>query len=89
MLDRYCRQILSELQHTVSNDHETPHARYLAAYRLIEDRDRKLGQMFNDIKRSNAMLTILSLRNHGLITDEEFAGFSDEVKALALFLRHS
>ena len=80
LLDRYCRQILLEVERTASKHEEASHPRYLAVYRLIQDRDRELGRMFNDMRRSSAVVHILLLHRNGLFTDDEFAGFSDEIK---------
>lgn len=87
LLDRYCRQILSEVAKTASKHEEAAHPRYLAVYKLIQQRDRELGQMFNDMRRSHALLGILLLRRNGLLTDEEFAGFGDETKNQVAFLQ--
>lgn len=80
LLDRYCHQILLEVEEIVSKHGEAAHARHVAIYKLVRDRDRELADMFNDLRRSNAFLRILVLRRKGLFTDEEFAGFGDETK---------
>ncbi len=79
-LDRFCRRILSEIEAVSSGHGKTSHERYLTVYRLIQNRDRELGQMFDDLKRSNAMLKLFLLRRTGLLTDDEWGGFSDEIK---------
>lgn len=57
------------------------HQRYLMVYKLMQDRDHELGQMFNDLRRSNGTGRLFLLRRSGLLTDEEWAGFSDEIKS--------
>lgn len=47
----------------------------------MQDRDHELGQMFNDLRRSNGTGRLFLLRRSGLLTDEEWAGFSDEIKS--------
>jgi hypothetical protein len=79
-LDRFCKRVLSEAQ-CLTSDHATAsHQRYLALFRLVQDRDRELGQLFDDVKRSNAMGKLVLLRRAGLLTDEEWDGFSDGIK---------
>ncbi|MBP1202185.1 hypothetical protein JOD97_000199 [Duganella sp. 1411] len=87
LLDRYCRQILSEVEKAASRHEEAAHPRYLAVCKLIQERDRELGQTFNDMRRSQAFLSILLLRRNGLFTDDEFAGFGDETKDKIAFLQ--
>lgn len=86
LLDRYCRQILSEVEKTASKHEDAAHTRYLAVYKLIQERDRELGEMFNDMRRSNALISILLLRRNGLFTDDEFAGFGDQTRNEIAFL---
>lgn len=86
LLDRYCRRILLEVEGLISKHEEAAHPRYLAMYKLIDNRDRELGDMFNDMRRSNAIIRILLLRRNGLFTDEEFAGFGEETKSRIIAL---
>ena len=87
LLDRYCRQILSEAEAIASRHEEAAHPRYLAVYKLILDRDRELGDMFNNMRRSTAFISILLLRRNGVFTDEEFAGFGEKTKSQILSLQ--
>ena len=87
LLDRYCRQVLSEVEKIASKHEEPAHPRYLAMYKLVHDRDRELGDMFNDMRRSTAFISIILLRRNGLFTDDEFAGFGDETKSKIIFLQ--
>lgn len=81
-LDRYCGRILSEVE-GVSSDHGMPlHERYLKVYRLVQDRDDELARMFNNLKRSNAMSKLFLLRQADLLTDDEWDGFSAEIKTV-------
>ncbi len=87
LLDRYCRRILSEVEDLVSKHEDPAHPRYLAMYKLIHDRDRELGGMFNDVRRSNALIRILLLRRNGVFTDDEFSGFGEETKSRIIALQ--
>ncbi|USX24367.1 hypothetical protein NHH73_17245 [Oxalobacteraceae bacterium OTU3CINTB1] len=87
LLDRYCRRILSEFEKIASKHDEPAHPRYLALFKLVDERDRELGDMFNDLKRSNAIFKILFLRQNGVFTEAEFAGFSDETKSRITLLQ--
>jgi hypothetical protein len=79
-LDRFCRRILEEIESVVADSSRSRHQRYLAIYQLIERRDREIADAFNDMRRSRAVMLICHLHNFGLLSDEEFARFSDETR---------
>lgn len=81
-LDRLCRRILDEAQVIIAGAAEGEHHRiYLALFRHIQERDRLIADGFDDWSRSRALGHLLVWRQHGLITDEEFAAFSPETRA--------
>jgi len=75
-LERFCGRVLDEIVHLRADTRKTQHERYLAIYRLIQQRDRELARAFDSPRRSAALLQIAALRRLGVITDEEFARFS-------------
>ncbi len=77
-LDRFCHRILEEIESVVGDSSRSHHQRYLAIYQLVERRDREIADAFNDMRRSRAVMRICHLRKLGLLSDEEFARFSDE-----------
>ena len=79
-LDRFCQRILKEIASVSADTSKSNHQRYRAIYGLIDRRDREIAAAFNDMRRSMAELRILSLRKHGLLTDEEFGRFSKETR---------
>jgi hypothetical protein len=79
-LDRFCERILKEIASVSKDTSKTHHERYLEIYRLIDDRDGDISVAFNDMRRSTAVIRILALRQRGLLTDEEFARFSDGMR---------
>jgi len=79
-LERFCTRVLSEIKYVATDSEMTSHQRYLQIYKLIHEREKTLALLFNDTKRSNALLQLTGLREHGLATDEEFSGFSQELR---------
>ncbi len=79
-LDRFCRRILAEIESVVADSSRSHHQRYLAIYQLVERRDREIADAFNDMRRSRAVMRICHLRNLALLSDEEFARFSEETR---------
>lgn len=79
-LERFCERVLSEVGHLASEAGRSSHDRYLEVFRLIRRRDEELATAFDGPRRSAALLQLARLRFHGLLTEEEFAGFSPEAR---------
>jgi len=79
-LDRYCQAVLTEIGKLSCATAQSPHRRYLDVYQLIKKRDAEMGRIFNELRKSQAFLCIAVLKSHGLLTEEEFSGFSEELR---------
>ena len=82
-LDRFCKRFLEEAAPLVTapeGDSRSYHERYLALFNLLHRRDEQLGAIFNDLKRSTALIQLANMRYHQLLTDEEFMRFSPETR---------
>ncbi len=79
-LERFCRQVLDEVRQISEASDRSSHERYLEVWELLRDRDRKLDASFSDPSRSTFLTQLIAIRAAGLLTDEEFLGFSDEVR---------
>jgi hypothetical protein len=81
-LNRYCELILREVKVSIERAESDPHEQYLKLYRLIHNRDKKLGIAFNDFRRSTALMQIGIIHKMGLLRADELAEFSDETLAI-------
>lgn len=79
-LERYCERVLSEAGRLAAEPGKTAHDRYLMMYRLMKDRDHHLADMFNDSRRSNALLQLAYIRRDGLLNDQEFGRISSDAQ---------
>lgn len=88
-LDRLCRQIMLESEDIIVRAKEGGyHGAYLQLYKHIESNDERVSNCFDDWRRSQAFFILAKWRREKLITDEEFAGFSEVTcKAVESFLR--
>jgi hypothetical protein len=78
-LERFCTQILKEIE-TVSADVTlSSHQRYLDIYNIVKRRDKELAVLFNDLRRSTALTQIVLVYGRGLFTEAELMGFSQEL----------
>lgn len=81
-LDRLCERVLAEITATASDTSRGNHERYLAICKLIEDRDRKLQDAFDDMRRSQAVMRLSHMCALGLVTEDQFARFSDDMRSV-------
>lgn len=84
-LDRFCSGALEQAVEIVQGD-GTAHARFLRLHDMLRDRDEQLSRVFDDQRRSRAYRQLAAAADLGLLTPEEFAGFSGETKALVAVL---
>ena len=82
-LDRLCQRILEKaggiLDHAQEGEH---HPAYLDLYKHIHASDETIADRFNDWKRSRALEILINWRLESLLTDEEFAAFSPDTRAI-------
>lgn len=52
----------------------------LEVFRLIMDRNEKMGWAFNDVRRSKAIILLANIMESELLTDEEVSQFSPETR---------
>ncbi len=81
LLERYCSRILEEVAAASRDTGGTAHDRYLKIYKLIKQRDKQLGNAFNDYRRSTAVMQLGIMRRMKLLTDEELSLFSDQTRS--------
>jgi hypothetical protein len=80
VLERFCKRILDEIQSTSLSPSRSFHERYLDIYKLIHKRNEEISDAFDDVRRSNALIRIASMKALGLLSEEEFSQFSEETR---------
>src|SRR5262249_20534836 len=88
-LERFCQRALSEAAQLASGPRKTAHALYSALFHLLQRRGRDLAALVDDVRRSTILLRLVGLRSEGLVTDEEFARFSPEARAVVSAILHA
>ena len=87
-LNRFCEKVLADIARIGADAKATPHERYLRIYKLVEQRDRTMGEAFNDLRRSTAIMRLLTICSHNLLTEDEIGRFTQETRdVIALFSR--
>ncbi|MCI0379212.1 MAG: hypothetical protein L0215_16510 [Gemmataceae bacterium] len=80
-LERFCERVLFDIVRLASDAKKSSHERYLAVFKLIEERDQELADAFNDPRRSTAFFQLTRIQANELLTDEEMSRFSPETRA--------
>src|SRR5215470_1693589 len=81
-LDRFCQRTLSEIDRISEDTTKGAHEKYLEIYALLRSRDKEIAQIFDSLRRSTAYYQILAIKRFELLTEEEFARFSEETRGL-------
>lgn len=53
-LERFCKQILLEIERINSDSAKSFHRKYLDIYEVLLRREKEIAQTFNDLRRSTA-----------------------------------
>jgi hypothetical protein len=83
-LSRFCTRALDGVRTKIqrSDLQNDAHNSFLAVYRYIDSRDKELGRLFNDWRRSTALRTLMGWVQSGIVTEKEFESFSESTKRL-------
>ncbi len=85
-LERLCGQILGSAAETARTPGATNHQRYLKLYDLVQKQNGEVAIAFDDLRRSTALSKIAQIHSRGLLTEEEFARFTEETRKRVLAL---
>jgi hypothetical protein len=80
LVNRFTQRILSDVAN-ISNGTGSAHERYCTIFQLLHKEDKKLAGAFDNLRRSSALLQMAHMHHLELLTDEEFALFSEETRA--------
>jgi len=79
LLNRLCEAILADVAKTSAGS-GTAHERYLRVFKLVDERNEELGRAFDNLRRSSALIQMMSMRSLNLFTEDEFAEFTAETR---------
>ena len=80
-LDKCCQQVLDDVRKGIDNPELSNHARYLYLYKLMENSDKRIANIFDYNARSKAMLQLALMKSEGLLEAKQINGFSDELQS--------
>jgi len=80
LLKRASSRALERVEKIIGQQKADPHKAYIKLWRVLEDEDRKIARAFNDMKRSNALMKLLDMVRHDLLTKDELNKYTKETK---------
>lgn len=80
LLNSACETIFQRIEQLSSTRKGREHATYLELWKLMNQEDKVIAEMFDDLKRSNAVFKIAALKHHGVLTDDQLALFSQAIQ---------
>jgi hypothetical protein len=79
-LERFSQRTVLDVQRLAAHPDKSFHERYRAINKLIERRNVAYGAAFKPLKRPLAFINLLAVYNMGILTPEELAEFSPEMR---------
>ncbi len=80
-LDKCCQQVLDDVRKGIEDPELSNHAKYLYLYKLMENSDKRIVNIFDYNARSKAMLQLALMKSDGLLEAKQISGFSDELQS--------
>jgi len=80
-LDQASADIISRVKIILQSQHGSHYKTYLNIWDVIHAGDAGIIEMFDDLRRSNAVFKLASWQRHGLINESKFKEFSEETQA--------
>lgn len=80
VLAAVCEEIFKKVDKLSKKRNGREHEAYLELWKTIKKEDRKIADMFDELKRSNAFFKLANWRHYGFLSDEDFSNFSVETQ---------
>ena len=80
-LNQACEAILNNVESEIKNKGNENHKSYLKVWKIIDSGDDGIAEMFNDLKRSNAISKLVAWKRNGLLTENDLKKFSEGTRS--------
>lgn len=80
LLDRFCRAVVRKAA-TFSDSAASGHEQFLALYHFVAKSNQELARVFDNPRRSTALVQIAAAVSLGIMTREELDSFSEELRS--------
>lgn len=80
-LNALCADILDEINQEIMDKEDKNHKAYLKVWDIVNTKDKDIADMFNDIRRSNAVFKLALWYKNGYLTEKELNEFTQETQS--------
>lgn len=80
LLTMACERIFEKIELILQARKGHEHESYLKLWKMLRHEDEEIARMFDDLKRSNALIKLASWRTNHLLSDHDLNGFSEETQ---------
>lgn len=88
-LELACQRILNSLSEIISSEEKGAHERCLDLWKIMKVEDKKIANMFDNLRRSTAILQLAQWKSNDLIADQDLDSFSSDTQKKIKFLVES
>ncbi len=75
-----CERIFLKIERLVESRGAENHKYYLKLWKVMEEEDKEISLMFNELKRSTAIFKLSVWKRNRPLSDENFEEFSEETQ---------
>jgi hypothetical protein len=79
-LERFGQRAVAEIQRLTAQGGQPPMEQFWNAFEFAAAQKKRVSDLFDDYRRSTAMMKVAELRDEGLLTEAEIARFSPEFR---------
>jgi len=80
LLETLCKRMNDEASRIIRDPVFSQHEKFLRLFKHVLESNEIIANCFDDWRRSNMILKVLSLREEGLLTDEHILRLSEETQ---------
>ena len=80
LLATACENVFRKVDKLSKSRSGSEHETHLKIWDLVKNENSAIAEMFDDLRRSNALFKITALRRYGVLTDEHLNMFTQETQ---------
>jgi hypothetical protein len=79
-INNACERIFCKINALIDSRGSESHKYYLKLWKVMKTEDKKIGLMFDDLKRSTAIFKLAMWEKNGILSDDDFEEFTEKTQ---------
>ena len=75
-----CERIFQNITKLIDSRGAESHKYYLKLWKVLQEKDKEISLMFDDLKRSTAIFKLAMWKKNGILSGEDFEELTEETK---------